>query len=175
MPSGRTHDAITVLLAGPAAAVAFYVTGDVRAAVVVTLGFLLGGLMFGPDLDTVSKQYSRWAFLKFLWFPYRSFFKHRSRWSHGFLFGTLLRVIYFMGVATCAVFLIAYAYTTYTGSATLDIWQFARSWATLRRWTDGALGGFGALFLFLGLWIGAASHSLTDLAGTYIKTGRTRL
>lgn len=175
MPSGRMHDAITVLLAAPAGMIAYAASGEVRTALVVTAGFLLGGLMFGPDLDTVSRQYSRWSFLKFLWFPYRTFFKHRSRWSHGFLFGTLLRVIYFMGVATCFAFVISYAYTVYVGGESLEIWRFAQSWATLRRWSDAVLGELGALMLVLGLWAGAASHSVTDLAGTYIRTGRARL
>jgi uncharacterized metal-binding protein len=26
--------------------------------------------------------------------------------------------------------------------------------------------------MFAGLWIGAASHTLTDIAGSFIKTGR---
>jgi hypothetical protein len=29
------------------------------------------------------------------------------------------------------------------------------------------------VLVFLGLWTGAASHTFTDLAGTYIKTGRS--
>jgi uncharacterized metal-binding protein len=73
MPSGRTHDAITLLFAFPAAAAAFYYTGDFRSAVIAGGAFLFGGLMFGPDLDTVSRQYSRWSVLRFMWMPYRLF------------------------------------------------------------------------------------------------------
>lgn len=175
MPSGNTHDAITMILALPVLVVGYFASGDPKLAAVVAVGFIFGGLMFGPDLDTVSKQYSRWSFLKLLWFPYRNFFRHRSRWSHGLIFGTLLRVVYFMGIATCAVFLVTYVYTAYTGGELPGIWDFARVWAHVRTYADSALGVNGAVALFIGMWVGAASHTFTDLAGTYIKTGRARL
>jgi uncharacterized metal-binding protein len=175
MPSGKTHDAVTVLLTVPVFGLGLFATGDFWLASVGAAGFLFGGLMFGPDLDTTSKQYSRWRFLKILWFPYRSFFKHRSRWSHGLLFGTLLRVVYFMGVFTCVAFLLTYLYTAYSGGKLPAIWDFTRVWITLRQHADTLLGAYGAVTLFVGMWIGAASHTFTDLAGTYVKTGRTRL
>src|SRR4051812_31238572 len=108
MPSGNTHDAITFILAAPAALVTYYASDSFAAAATVTAAFLFGGLMFGPDLDVASKQYSRWMFFRILWFPYRSFFKHRSRWTHGLIFGTLFRVVYFMGVVTVALFASSY-------------------------------------------------------------------
>jgi uncharacterized metal-binding protein len=175
MPGSKTHDAITLILAAPAFAVGYAATRDAWVSSVVAAGFVFGGLMFGPDLDTVSKQYSRWRFLKPLWFPYRNFFRHRSRWSHGLVFGTLIRVVYFMGVATCVAFLGTYVYTTLTGGELSGIWDFARVWTQLREYTDRILGAEGALAVFIGLWVGAASHTFTDLAGSYIKTGRVGL
>ena len=175
MPSGKTHDAITLVLAAPLFAGAYAVTRDAWASAIVTSGFLFGGLLFGPDLDVASKQYSRWMIFRFLWFPYRTFFKHRSRWSHGLIFGTLLRVVYLMGIATCVAFLLTYAYTSYVGGELPGVWDFARPWATLRGFSDRILGDNGVLALFAGMWLGAASHTFTDLAGSYIKTGRARL
>ena len=172
MPSGKTHDAITLILAAPAFAGAYAATRSVWLATVVTVAFLFGGLMFGPDLDTASRQYSRWSVFRILWFPYRNFFKHRSRWSHGVVFGTLLRVVYFMGIATGVAFVAAYAYASYAGGRLPAIWDFARVWTTLREFSDSVLGAYGAAALFVGMWAGAASHTFTDLAGTYIKTGR---
>ncbi len=172
MPSGKTHDAITIILAAPVIGVTFLVTHDIWLSCVAAVGFLFGGIMFGPDLDIASKQYSRWKIFKLLWFPYRSFFKHRSRWSHGLVFGTLLRVIYFMGAATCAAFLCTYVYTMITGAQLPALWDFPRVWARLRLYSDLALGPHGPLGLFIGMWIGAASHTFTDLAGSYVKTGR---
>src|SRR2546423_14539022 len=104
MPSGRTHDAITFLLAAPVAAGTYGVLRSRPMSGVVAAAFVFGGLMFGPDLDTVSRQYSRWAIFRFLWFPYRSFFRHRSRFSHGLLFGALIRVVYFLGIVSVVAF-----------------------------------------------------------------------
>ena len=175
MPSGKTHDAITLLLAVPTFGIGLAVTNDFWLASILVVGFLFGGLMFGPDLDTVSNQYSRWGFLKVLWIPYRIFFKHRSRWSHGLLFGTFLRVVYFMGIVTCVAFLFTYFYSAYAGGELPSIWDFARVWANFRRHLDTIFGTYGAIALFAGMWVGAASHTFTDLAGTYVKTGRARV
>ena len=69
--------------------------GDWVLAAAATAATVFGGLMFGPDLDIQSKQYTRWGVFRFLWFPYKVVFRHRSRWSHGLVFGTLIRVVYF--------------------------------------------------------------------------------
>ena len=83
MPSGRTHDAITWLAAVPAAAAAWFLTESVLLTSVVTGATLFGGLMFGPDLDIQSRQYTRWGPLRFIWWPYKVVFRHRSRLTHG--------------------------------------------------------------------------------------------
>lgn len=172
MPSGKTHDIITFLLTPPAFAVGYAATHSAAMGAAAAAAFVFGGLMFGPDLDTVSKQYSRWSIFRFLWLPYRSFFKHRSRWSHGLVFGTLIRVVYFMGALTAAAICAAYL-----GSLVLDyempaIADFARSWQAIGDATRANLGMQFAPAVFLGMWMGAASHTMTDLAGSYIKTGR---
>ena len=175
MPSGKTHDTVTLLLSAPAFSVAYFASNDLRIASLIAAGFLFGGLMFGPDLDTASRQYSRWGYLRVLWFPYRRFFRHRSRWSHGLIFGAFLRVVYFFGVLTCAAFLIAYGATILSGGNLPGILDFARVWARLRLFSNWMFGDDGVLFAFAGIWAGAASHTFTDLAGTYVKTGRKRL
>ena len=95
MPSGKTHDAVTVILAVPTFVGAWGLSGSLGLATAATLAMLFGGFMFGPDLDIQSRQYTRWGVFRFLWLPYRMMFKHRSRWSHGIIFGTLIRVVYF--------------------------------------------------------------------------------
>lgn len=172
MPSGRTHDLLTIILAIPSAAVAFAATRSLPQTAVFTAAFVFGGLMFGPDLDTRSKQYSRWGVFRFLWFPYRTFFKHRSRFSHGLILGTAIRVVYFMGV--CSVILIAgsWAYGAIAGGKIISMGEFVEMWSAVGRLTRQYLGDAVVLTVFLGMWLGAASHTFTDLAGTYIKTGR---
>lgn len=174
MPSGNTHDAITFLSALPAAAIAFAATNSLAATAVFTAAFVFGGLMFGPDLDTVSKQYSRWRFFRFVWFPYRSFFKHRSRWSHGLIFGTLFRVVYFMGVVTLLLFIASYFSAFLVGTPAPRIGDLSATWGGVGRLVRVHGGGDAMLITFLGLWAGAASHTFADMAGTYIKTGRTQ-
>lgn len=48
MPSGKTHDALTFLLAAPIAAITYVVTADIALTVIAIAAFLFGGLMFGP-------------------------------------------------------------------------------------------------------------------------------
>ncbi|HVF46976.1 MAG TPA: metal-binding protein [Pyrinomonadaceae bacterium] len=172
MPSGRTHDAITFLLSVPATAIGYAATGNAVSAALVGAAFLFGGLMFGPDLDTVSRQYSRWSIFRFVWFPYRSFFSHRSRFSHGLIFGALIRVVYFLGIITLVAFLAAYAYAAYSKGRPPDLIEFTQFWGPAGDLTRRHLGDHSLPLAFAGLWLGAASHTLTDLAGSFIKTGR---
>jgi uncharacterized metal-binding protein len=172
MPSGKTHDAITFFLIAPILAASFIVTKNAAVSAIITFAFVFGGLMFGPDLDTRSKQYTRWSIFRFLWYPYQVFFAHRSRWSHGFLFGALLRVIYFMGVLTLLSFLVSYIFSAYAGGALPDLMEFAKTWRQIGEFVRQNFGEFAFLYTFVGLWLGAASHTLTDIAGTFIKTGR---
>ncbi|MGI8555200.1 MAG: metal-binding protein [Pyrinomonadaceae bacterium] len=172
MPSGKTHDAVTFFLTAPAFAAAWEISKSVPLSSIVAVTFLIGGLMFGPDLDTMSKQYTRWSFLKILWYPYQAFFPHRSRWSHGLVFGTLLRVIYFMGVLTLLSFLAVYLFEIYAGGNLPNLLEFVKAWRNVGDYVRGDLGKYAFPAVFIGLWLGAASHTLTDMAGSYVKRGR---
>ena len=172
MPSGRTHDAITFLLAVPAFAAVYMFTHSLASAATIGGAFVFGGLMFGPDLDTVSRQYSRWFIFRFLWFPYRSFFKHRSRFSHGLILGAFIRVVYFMGALTLAAFLAAYIYATYAGGKLPVLADFAHVWQPIGNFIRERFGEYFLPLVFIGLWLGAASHTFTDMAGSFVKTGR---
>lgn len=168
MPSGKTHDAITFLLAVPAGTAAYAATRSIPLSIAAAVAFVFGGIMFGPDLDTKSKQYSRWGPLKLLWFPYRSVFRHRSRWSHGLVFGTLLRVVYFAGAISILLIGGAFLILTIIGASTPDWQDSLKSWGSVGAYFNVEL----LACLFAGMWAGAASHTFTDVAITYIKTGR---
>jgi uncharacterized metal-binding protein len=172
MPSGKTHDVITFFLVAPTFAVTYIISKDIPVSSVVTFGMLVGGLMFGPDLDTHSKQYTRWGVIKSLWYPYQAFFAHRSRWSHGLVFGTLIRVIYFIGALTLLAFLGLYAYAAYIGGDLPNLLQITKTWQPIGEFVRTNIGDYAMPSLFLGLWLGAASHTVTDMAGTFLKTGR---
>lgn len=174
MPSGKTHDAITFITAIPTFLIAWRATDSVALASTATAAFLFGGLMFGPDLDTQSVQYTRWSVFRFLWFPYKVAFAHRSRWSHGLIFGTAIRVIYFAGVLALIAALMLFAAAAVRNAAPPDFAKVRELCETIGLWTRENIGDYAILAVLAGLWAGAASHTLTDIAGTFLKTGKVK-
>ena len=171
MPSGKTHDAITVLLAVPTFVAAWGLTSNFALATVATCAMLFGGLMFGPDLDIQSRQYTRWGVFRFLWWPYRVFFKHRSRWSHGIIFGTLIRVIYFATILTLLFAAGIYLRAMFTGGNPPSVADLMHAWRAIEIGVNESIGRHVVWALLAGLWWGAASHTLTDVAWSVLRKG----
>jgi uncharacterized metal-binding protein len=174
MPSGRTHDSITLWCLPPIAFVGWQLTRDGTLVLILCGCFLFSGLMFGPDLDIYSQQYKRWLWLRWVWLPYRRSMSHRSVLSHGMIIGTLLRVAY---VVTLVLFVIATAYFLWTvGQQFVGL---TPAWYLLFvPWLDGLLLGIAdSLRSYFDLWIagfvglelGSMSHSLSDHIGSSIK------
>lgn len=175
MPSGKTHDVVTVLLSVPVFAFAYKATADLGTCAAVTSGFLFGGLLFGPDLDTLSKQYKRWGIFRFLWYPYRAVIEHRSRWSHGILLGPIFRVVYFAGVVTLFSFLLAYLIALKIKGAELpQLSDTIGAWHNIFSWIELNFGQYALFYFFGGTWLGSVSHTLTDVLITFVKTGKVR-
>jgi len=76
------------------AGILLLLTRSSRLTLIGCAGFLLGGLMFGPDLDIHSVQFKRWGWFRWIWLPYRGSMKHRSPLSHAPITGTVLRIVY---------------------------------------------------------------------------------
>ena len=93
MASGQQHDRATCWLALPYGLVWWPWLGPV-GALTSGLAFLIGGLWLSPDLDTNSRPYQRWGPLRWLWWPYRKFLRHRSLLSHTPVLGSAGRLIY---------------------------------------------------------------------------------
>ncbi|MCS6873849.1 MAG: metal-binding protein [Pyrinomonadaceae bacterium] len=174
MPSGKTHDAITILLSVPTFAFAYRITDELNAPMILTAGFLFGGFIFGPDLDTVSRQYRRWGIFRFLWLPYRVIIEHRSRLSHGLIFGAAFRVIYFAGVTTLFLFAVAYVLALKANMQPPGFIEILESWKGLISQIEKHFGEGAPFYFFGGIWLGSASHTLTDVAITFIKTGKVK-
>jgi uncharacterized metal-binding protein len=174
MPSGRTHDALTFLLAAPTGFAVYLLANSWLFAVLVTGGMLFGGLMFGPDLDIHSKQYTRWKCFRFCWLPYQICFRHRSRWSHGIFFGTLIRVIYFTGILALFMLAFIYLHATLTArSFAPDAAHFLSTWRAIAAFADAHGIGLSALLAALaGIWWGAAVHTLADFLWTTLRRGK---
>ena len=174
MPNGKTHDAITFLLLPPTFLLGWRLADSTSLAAFATGAFLFGGLMFGPDLDTQSIQYTRWSVFRFLWFPYKIVFAHRSRWSHGLVFGTLLRVIYFAGALTLFGTLGLYLAAVICNAAPPNLAEIRVLWQVIGVWMRLTIGDYALFAILIGLWFGAASHTMTDIAGTFLKTGKVK-
>jgi uncharacterized metal-binding protein len=163
MPSGRTHDRITIWALPIVVGVTFWQTRNGNLTLLVATGFMLGGLMFGPDLDIYSRQFQRWGWLRWIWLPYQKSLRHRSIFSHGPLIGTTLRVIYFsifLSIVTIVGLLIAE-----------KVGNMALNWQGLGNGILSAIAQYKTEFiaLFLGLEAGAMSHSLSDWTGSAYK------
>jgi uncharacterized metal-binding protein len=168
MPAGRTHDQITLVSLPLVVVLALLFSHSALLTLICSGGFLFSGLMFGPDLDIPSCQYRRWGWLRWIWLPYQRSLPHRSVWSHGFLIGTLLRVIYL----SCWLFLFATLF--YTGlkflGYRLQDWQ--DYWAGLQNWLNSRPKE--VLALWAGLELGSMSHSWSDWLGSAWKRWRRR-
>ncbi|MDV3351963.1 metal-binding protein [Leptolyngbyaceae cyanobacterium CCMR0082] len=167
MPSGKHHDRITLWLLPLVLIGAFFITLDMPLTVIVGLSFLLSGLMMGPDLDIQSVQYRRWGLMRWIWYPYQVAIKHRSRWSHGPLIGTIVRVLY-LGVWIAL-------FATVGVLAINHFWQAQLSWQRLEPILVSLFVQYWRewLALLVGLELGALSHYTSDwLVSAYKKKRR---
>lgn len=177
MPSGRTHDSITLWCLPAIAILTWIVTQNSTIVLIICAGYLFSGLMFGPDLDIHSQQFKRWGIIGWIWLPYRKRLRHRSRFSHGILIGTLLRLLYlifwvclFVGTGI-VVSAIAQHYL-----GTVPDWQ-ALTQQNITNSLQLVVNGirtypFECLAFVIGLELGAMSHSLSDWTGSAWKRWR---
>ncbi|MEM6403987.1 MAG: metal-binding protein [Cyanobacteria bacterium P01_D01_bin.116] len=163
MPSGQTHDRITIWALPFIAGVTFWQTRSSSMTLLIAGGFMFGGLMFGPDLDIYSIQYQRWGYLRFIWLPYQKSLRHRSFLSHGPLIGTTLRVIYLCGLITVAAIIILFVAE--------KLLNMTWSWQEIAKNILETINLHSTEFLalFVGLELGAMSHSISDWSNSAYK------
>lgn len=174
MPSGRTHDSITLWSLPLIAGVTYERTRSASLTLILSGGYLFSGLMFGPDLDIHSQQYKRWGILRWIWLPYRKSMRHRSFLSHGPIVGTLVRLVYLASWAIAALgLMIIISAIVYQITGESDAWrQFVQQYgAAIKtglkssfydRWVEWVA-------LFIGLELGALSHISSDWIGSRWK------
>lgn len=157
MSSGIEHDRITIRLLPWVGAITYGTTRSAEITLILACGYLFSGLMFGPDLDIHSLQYKRWVWIRGIWLPYRKFLRHRSIFSHGFIIGTCIRLLYLF-------FIISLISTLSVAIAQL-VWGFAWNWRNFVRVQLHLLIDQypqETAALLIGLEIGAMSHSISD-------------
>jgi uncharacterized metal-binding protein len=169
MPSGQTHDRITLWSLPIIAGVTFGQTHSGNMTLILSGAYLFSGLMFGPDLDLYSRQYQRWGCLRWIWIPYQKTVKHRSLLSHGLAIGTTLRLIYLaIWLSLLGIFLL--------GIAQL-VWNIGWNWQTLWEMLKRSLTRYTTEWLtfYLGLELGAMSHVISDWShSTYKRLHKQR-
>jgi uncharacterized metal-binding protein len=156
LPSGRTHDRVTLWSLPLIAGGTLYATARADLAFWISGGFLFSGLIFGPDLDLYSFHYKRWGKLRWLWKPYQKAIKHRSIWSHGPIIGTICRILYLsLWLSLAGLFYLGIVQLlwgqAYTGRQLLKIFHHSID-------RDRVV----YLALFCGLELGAMSHYVSD-------------
>ncbi|HBE18269.1 MAG TPA: metal-binding protein [Cyanobacteria bacterium UBA11149] len=163
MPSGRTHDRITLWNLPTVTVLTLFFTKSSDLTLIVSGGYLFGGLMLSPDLDLNSLPFKRWGWLRWIWIPYQKLVRHRSIFSHGVLIGTTLRILYLGcwvivlgGLGIVAIALLGYSIESWQDWAS----QVARSQFQYRQ---------HYIALFFGLELGAISHVLSDWATSTAK------
>jgi uncharacterized metal-binding protein len=77
-----------------------------------------------------------------------------------------------MGAMTLLSFIITYILAAYSGGTVPDLMEFARTWRQIGEYVRSNFGEYAFSAAFIGLWLGAASHTLTDMAGSFVKHGR---
>lgn len=131
-------------------------------------GFLFSGLMLSPDLDLHSRPFKRWGWLRWIWIPYQQAIAHRSVLSHGFLIGTTVRVVYLVGWIVCLGVLSLAVVQSFQDVA----WSWQQFAQDVRRSLINDSAQW--LALFLGLELGAMSHSLSDWLGSAYKRSKRK-
>ncbi len=178
MPSGRTHDSITLWGLPIVTGTAWFYSGNPTIAIITAGSYLFAGLMFGPDLDIYSHQYKRWGPLRWLWLPYRKMLRHRSIFSHGFILGTIGRLLYVTLIGFTTTFFCILGWSVALHYQGITTWDRAAAPITSSILTPivHTVQQYPQLWLaaLLGLETGAMSHSISDTIGSAWKRSRRK-
>ncbi|WP_404788806.1 metal-binding protein [Altericista sp. CCNU0014] len=166
MPSGATHDRITLASLPVVSGLTLLASRDASITLSLAGSFLFSGLMFGPDLDIYSVQFKRWGILRWIWRPYQKSMRHRSWLSHGPIVGTIVRLAY---LGLWAALLGA----VFIWIATLNRWSLWPWQAIKSQLQQIALQYcWQGLAILIGLELGALSHTWSDSIGSTWKKWR---
>jgi uncharacterized metal-binding protein len=170
MPSGNTHDRITLIGLPFIVGGSLLISRNAEYTLIAAGSFLFSGMMFGPDLDIHSVQYRRWWVLRWIWLPYRKLLSHRSFFSHGFAIGTIIRVLYL----TIFLLLVAVVFVALAQA----IWDFPWNWHDFRLYAWKLLRTDyldWTIVAFVGLELGAMSHYVSDWLNSAFKKRRKKI
>lgn len=168
MPSGRTHDLITIITGAAGSTAALNIGlpdfGPTNAVVLLS-SYMISGLLFSPDLDLRSAPYKRWRQMRWMWLPYQRMVPHRSWISHSLLVGPLLRILYFVVVLSLVTLGIL---------ALLSLLVPVDPTGTMLRLTSEVTTWVQAhpttiVYALVGFMLGSAAHVITDAVVSKVK------
>lgn len=166
MASGKTHDKITLIFSPIIAVIFLFLNinffnkdGAIFLTIIGLASYIFGGYMFSGDLDIKSNEFKRWGKLKFLWIPYQRFFKHRSIFSHGFILGPIIRLLYLYSMFII-IFSLLYSFSIIKISPPSIIKENIKFILNNHK-----------IFLniFVALFLGSGLHTITDIISTSFK------
>ena len=95
MTSGKNHLKLGLVCLYILFSVWFWYYNLINTFMYMT-GFLFGLIFLSPDLDIKNSQpYKSWGPLRFVWWPFQKFIKHRGI-SHNIIFGPVVIIGYFL-------------------------------------------------------------------------------
>lgn len=163
MPSYRTHDRIGTVVSTGIAGVAL-ASAIVDAPLGVTL--CAGGISLttylstkyiSPDLDTDSKIYTRWKWLRWYWYPYQQIAPHRSWISHSLFFAATFRFFYILPLIIPLILPLIFLMLSPAILIPTQIDVLAQMFALL------------LAILYVGMLISDFLHIVADMIATYWK------
>jgi uncharacterized metal-binding protein len=163
MAMGKTHDWVTLACLPSVWLIAqwgFHWPWHICA--LVTLGTYVGGFWLSPDLDTRSRPFYRWGYLRFIWWPYQWLAKHRSSLSHGLVFAAWLRLSYLS-----AVLILLYSGTSLCVARLIHSKAAPQPQREMLLFLQHHLHNI--LWLGLGVWLGSLIHILLDHVSSACK------
>lgn len=168
MPSGKTHDKITVVTAIAAVPVWWWesATKDWAGLAVGLTAYFFSGFWLSDDLDTHSIAYKRWGALRWLWFPYQKLVPHRSWVSHGIGFGPIFRVVYFLVMLWATMRGVLWGLIQVHIPVSRDA-VLGSFWGLTTDWT--AAHPSWAMCALIGLVLGGITHSVADAIVSWAK------
>ena len=168
MPSGKTHDKITVVTAIAAVPVWWWesATKDWAGLAVGLTAYFFSGFWLSDDLDTHSIAYKRWGVLRWLWWPYQKLVPHRSWVSHGIGFGPIFRVAYFLVMLWVTMRGVLWGLLQVHIPVSRDA-VLGSFWGLTTDWT--AAHPSWAMCALIGLVLGGVTHSVADAVVSWAK------
>lgn len=167
MAKGKTHDKITIILSPIVFwflwKISLHLNVKIRESLVITcvgvIVYIFSGYMFSGDLDIKSSEYYRWGMFKLIWIPYQKIFSHRSIFTHGFILGPIIRLVYLFIIylLVCALLY------------SLDFINLSTEGVINRAYLFIIRNKYFFFIMYLAISLGAGIHTLTDLFYSFVN------